>query len=68
MMGTSLPVMQKKEQLLWETFKSRLGTTELCDMQFNLHAFIQPFANLHSLEADFTDEEIDSVIKSSSKW
>lgn len=30
--GNILTSHAKIEQLLWETFKSRLGTTELCDM------------------------------------
>ena len=54
---------REKEQILWDDFKVRLGTSEFDGFTINPNFFIQRRGNLEVLEAPFTHEEIDNVIK-----
>ena len=51
-----------KAAIIWRSYKERLGSSIDPPMLFNLEELIQP-QDLSSLEAQFTMEEIDQVIK-----
>jgi len=53
-----------KEALLWEEFKQRMGISDFKGFTINLEDLIQRNLNLHHLEAPFTSDEIDNIIKS----
>jgi len=54
---------KEKEEILWEDFKERLGTSEFNDFFVNPSFFLQRRDSLETLEAPFSHEEIDNVIK-----
>lgn len=54
---------REKEQILWDDFKVRLGTSEFVEFTINPNFFIQGIDSLEILEAPFSHEEIDNVIK-----
>jgi hypothetical protein len=45
---------EEKEKLLWETYKSRLGTSEFTHIYFDLHRS----ENLEWLDDPFTKDDI----------
>lgn len=53
---------ESKAELLWTSFKERMGRTEFNHMIFNLNQLIQPALDLGQLEVPFTKEEIDGVV------
>jgi hypothetical protein len=53
-----------KEEIFFQSFKERLGSSEQPQMLFDLQALIQPTPGLEELSVPFTKEEIDSVVKS----
>lgn len=62
--GNLLIGHEEKAQLLWDTFKERLGTTEFSEMLFNMSDLITTSDDLIPLEAPFTKQEIDLVVSS----
>jgi hypothetical protein len=52
----------EKATLLWEEYKDRLGCSTQIQVHFNLHELVQHH-NLEQIEAPFTKEDIDNVIK-----
>jgi len=60
--GNSLCGHEQKAQLLWSSFRERLGITEHNQMLFDLEQFIQPEQDLTSLEEPFRYEEIETVV------
>ena len=52
----------QKANLLWSSFKQRLGVSEFSSMAFNLSSLLTEH-NLEVLDAYFSQEEIDMVIK-----
>jgi hypothetical protein len=52
-----------KEEVLFQAFKNRLGTSQPTSMVFNLSELIQSARNLSALEAPFSRSEIDQIIK-----
>lgn len=52
-----------KAELIWNSFKERLGITSFQGMCFNLSSLIQADNDLSSLVVPFAKEEIDSVVK-----
>jgi Holliday junction resolvase RusA-like endonuclease len=48
--------------MLWEEYKDRLGCSTQTQMHFDLHELVQHH-NLEQIEAPFTKEDIDNVIK-----
>jgi hypothetical protein len=55
-----------KAEILWSTFKERMGTSDNTTMHFNLNNLFGSPENsdfLQALEAPFSDSEIDSIIK-----
>jgi hypothetical protein len=52
-----------KEEVLFQAFKDRLGTSQPTSMVFNLSELIQPANNLSTLELPFSRSEIDQIIR-----
>jgi hypothetical protein len=48
---------------LWEAYKARLGTSEFDGINADLSSLLLAHHDLSSLEAPFTKEEIDEVVK-----
>jgi hypothetical protein len=53
----------EKEQVLWDDFKLRLGTSEFSDFCVDPNFFIQRVDDLSFLEGPFCHAEIDNIIK-----
>lgn len=53
----------EKEQILWEAFKDRLGKSEFAAIAFNLDSLIERNSELQWLEAPFSTDEIDAVVR-----
>jgi len=53
----------KKAQLIWLSFRERLGTTSFTSMGFDLASHLSPSVDLSDLVAPFSIAEIDAVIK-----
>jgi hypothetical protein len=53
-----------KEEIIFTSFKERLGTAEQPQMLFDLQTFIQPTPGLEELSSPFTKAKIDAVVKS----
>jgi transcriptional regulator len=58
----ALQDMDKKTYMIWESLKSRLGSSESEDMIFNLNELLFQHLDLSRLEVNFTKEEIDGII------
>jgi hypothetical protein len=54
---------EDKENILFQTYKNRLGTSSNPPMLFDLTSLIQTTAGLEELSVPFTTQEIDAVIK-----
>lgn len=52
-----------KENLIWESFKQRIGQSEATTMLLNLPSLIQRHDGLNQLEEPFSTQEIDAVVK-----
>lgn len=52
----------QKANFLYESFKSRLGTSEFTDINFQMNNFLTAH-NLEMLDEAFSSEEIESVIR-----
>jgi len=52
-----------KEDLIWNSFRGRMGITTNPTMVFNLTQLIVPNEDLSSLVTPFSQSEIDSIIK-----
>lgn len=52
-----------KAAVLWEAFKERLGHSEFQSIAFNLNFFLENNTDLAWLEAPFTRDELDAVVK-----
>jgi hypothetical protein len=52
-----------KADLIWNDFKDRLGSTCWDQMFFDLDSLLQDTIDLSTLEAPFSQQEIDSVVK-----
>jgi len=53
---------EQKANMLWTNYKNRLGVSEFIDISYNLSSLLL-MHNLEDLDADFTDGEIEGVIK-----
>lgn len=54
---------EDKADLIWCSFKERLGVSSFTGINFNLPALLQPVDNLSSLVAPFNTTETDMVIR-----
>jgi hypothetical protein len=53
---------ESKAAILWKSFKGRLGQTRDTSWNFDLQSMITP-QDLSMVEAPFSNEEIDNIIK-----
>jgi hypothetical protein len=53
-----------KSNLLWEAFKSRLGSSDFLGIDFDLLELLIRNEDLQGLDSPFTKQEIDNIIKS----
>ena len=60
--GTSFSEHDQKENLLWNAFKARLGTSDFLENVFDLLNLINMQDGLQWLDSPFTKQEIDSII------
>jgi hypothetical protein len=61
--GTSVTEHRDKEEIIFQSFKERLGTSDQPQMMFDLPTLIHPTPGLVELSAPFTKEEINVVVK-----
>ena len=61
-MGNTLCGHEQKAELLWNSFKGRMGIIEYNQMIFDLNRLIQPVGGLEQLELPFTKEEVERVV------
>lgn len=61
-MGNTHTSYEGKANLLYESYKDRLGTSKFTQMYFNLSSLITPRNELEWLEHPFLKEEIDNII------
>lgn len=62
--GTTFSDHQHKENLIWISFRDRLGVSGFTGIHFNLDQLLDNTADLWSLCRPFTVHEIDQVVKS----
>lgn len=60
--GNLITNHEQKANLIWMAFKDRLGISEFTDIAFDLGSLLTP-QNLDDLDLDFSQDEIDVVIK-----
>jgi hypothetical protein len=60
--GTSFSEHDQKANLLWNAFKSHLGTSDFSENVFDLSNLINMQDGLQWLDSPFTKQEIDSII------
>jgi hypothetical protein len=60
--GTSFSEHDQKANLMWNAFKSRLGTSDFSENVFDLSNLINMQDGLQWLDSPFTKQEIDSII------
>jgi hypothetical protein len=53
-----------KEEIIYQSFKQRLGSSDQPQMLLDLGSLIQPTPRLEDLSVPFTKEEIDAVVSS----
>ena len=61
--GAMHSVHKEKADILWDSFKDRLGRSEFKALSLDLNSLLQASNNLGCLEMPFTIEEIDNVIQ-----
>lgn len=61
--GTPIFDHSAKTKLIWDEFKARLGTSEFERMLFDLDSLLHCHPDLSSLEAPFSYQEIDDIVK-----
>ena len=61
-MGNTLHGHEPKAELLWNSFRERMGQSESNQMIFNREQFMQPAVGLKNMEMPFSNTEIDTVV------
>lgn len=61
--GTIISSHSGKEQLIWDSFKQRIGKSVYNGMLFDLPSLIVRQYSLTALESKFTTEEIDGIVR-----
>lgn len=61
--GTIVTDHEQKASILWTAFKERLRKSEFTNLTYNLSSLLTAH-NLEHLDADFSEQEIEDVIKS----
>jgi hypothetical protein len=62
--GTIHSDHEQKVEVLWTSFKNHLGSSYFNRIDFDLHGLLDHQDNLDWMDAPFTKQEIDSIIKS----
>jgi hypothetical protein len=62
--GNEIQKHEDKAELLWESYKQRLGTSEFTHMYYDLWSPLAPSPNLECLIEPFSKEEIDAIVQS----
>jgi hypothetical protein len=62
--GIIHPEHDHKSNLLWDAFKSRLGSSNFLGIDFDLSELLIRNEDLQLLDSPFTKQEIDNIIKS----
>lgn len=60
--GTCVTEHEQKANIFWETYKQRLGCTEYHSMEYDLDTILQSHS-LDHLDTDFSQQEIEAVIR-----
>jgi hypothetical protein len=60
--GAIVTSHEEKTNILWSSFKDRLGTSEFTHMYFNLNELLQRENDLSVLVSSFTHEEINGIV------
>jgi hypothetical protein len=55
---------EEKTNILWNSYKDRLGTSELTHMYFNLNELLERENDMEDLVNPFTHEEINGIVMS----
>lgn len=55
---------EQKANLLWNSFRNRMGVSEFTDIYYDLSSIINTVALPNTLDSDFSTQEIDNVIRS----
>jgi hypothetical protein len=61
--GNIVTEHKDKEEIIFQTYKDRLGSCSTPQMEFDLPPLITPIPGLEELSIPFTKQEIDDVIK-----
>jgi len=62
--GNSIHTHELKAELIWQTFKERMGTSDFSHMGFNLSDLLLRADDLDSLQEAFSNNEIDGIVRS----
>lgn len=60
--GNTVTSHEAKENIIWSSFKERLGQSQFQQMFFDLNTILTPNDSLVGLQTPFTEEEIDEVV------
>jgi hypothetical protein len=60
--GDSITNHEQKANLIWSSFKDRMGASDFKNISYDLSSLLVP-QNLSEIDSDFSQEEIDLVIK-----
>lgn len=64
LVGETIVDHDHKAQVLWDSFKERLGVSEFTGISYNLASLITTLPMEHlNLDSDFSEEEITTTIK-----
>jgi len=61
--GHELVNHSDKAELIWQSFKERLGTTNFTGLRFDLSSFFNHTIDLSPLIEPFRKEEVDAVVR-----
>jgi hypothetical protein len=53
---------EEKDNIIWEAYKERFGTSKFSHMHFNLSDLMESVPDLQQLIEPFSTEEIDSIV------
>lgn len=62
--GNILTQHQEKADLIWHSFKERMGTCEFTSHTIDLPSLFGPTRDLSELISDFSDSEVDAIVRS----
>jgi hypothetical protein len=60
--GVIVKKHEEKANILWNSYKDKLGTSEFTHMYFNLNELLQTEIDLEDLVNPFTHEDINDIV------